>query len=173
MFNTIAFNRAPFNRYVAGGESFMPSGAAYAETEAIGAIRLIKRMDGSTEAVAVAAAAAGLLSRMSAQAEAEAAALADYIRKRYFFGHADAVAEASALSLYGKGTDVLELEIDLHAGDDLVIDTERMTMLINSRNAIYALSDDSTFFNLQKGDYITITGTGVATITLLWKDRWL
>ena len=47
MFNTIAFNRAPFNRYVAGGESFMPSGAAYAETEAIGAIRLIKRMDGS------------------------------------------------------------------------------------------------------------------------------
>lgn len=64
-------------------------------------------------------------------------------------------------------------EITIPAGAEIAIDTENMTLTIDGVNAIFALTDESRFFNLAKGDTLEIEGSGQATITLQWKDRWL
>ena len=57
-------------------------------------------------------------------------------------------------------------------GDELIIDTDNMTVTINGENAIMYLADSSTFFTLSAADIIRYEGTGTADIRLLWKDRW-
>lgn len=171
MFGHIYFNQGAFNREASSISGWTGNAQAIATAEAN--LRLIKYMSGAANAVANAVAEAGTIHYMTASANAEATGTATPIRKRYMTGTADAVATGVAVSLYGIGTDYLALELNVHAGDDIIIDTERMTLMVNSQNAIYMLSDDSTFFDLEKDDYITVSGNGTATVTLLWKDRWL
>lgn len=171
MFGHIYFNQGAFNREAITVSGW--TGNTQANAEATANLRLTKYMSGRADAVATATAAPGTIHYMTATANAEATATAIPTRERYMSGVANAVAEGVAVSLYGIGTDFLSLEVDIHAGDDIIIDTERMTLMVNSLNAIYMLSDDSTFFNLEKDDYITVSGNGTATVTLLWKDRWL
>lgn len=171
MFGHIAFNRGPFNRQENNGSSWSGSAQAVSAAEAI--LRITKYMGGNANAVSSGLAYAGIIHYMVGLGEAIATGVAVPIRKRYFSGHADAVAAGKAVGLYQIGTDFIALDINLREGDDLIIDTERMTLIINNENAIYTLSDDSTFFNLAKGDFVTVSGNGTATITLLWKDRWL
>lgn len=172
MFGHISFNRGAFNRTTEG------SGASWkGQTEAIstaeGELRLTKMMAGAADAVSSAAATASNLHYVDGVGDAVAESISDWIRVRYFSGQADAISEASAVGVYQMGADYLAFTVNLKAGDDLIIDTERMTILRNNQNFIYALDDNSTFFDLAKGDYITVTGNGTATVTLLWKDRWL
>lgn len=171
MFGHIYFNQGAFNREASSISGWTGNAQAIATAEAN--LRLTKYMSGAANAVANAVAEAGTIHYMTASANAEATGTATPIRKRYMTGTADAVATGVAVSLYGIGTDYLALELNVHAGDDIIIDTERMTLMVNSQNAIYMLSDDSTFFDLEKDDYITVSGNGTATVTLLWKDRWL
>ena len=172
MFGQISFNRGAFNR-TSEGAAFSWTGNAQAVAEAEADLRLTKRMSGAADAVATAMATASNIHYMSGVADALATALSDWIRKVYLGGQADAVATGSAVGVYQMGADYLAFTVNLTAGDDLIIDTERMTILRNNQNFIYALDDNSTFFDLAKGDYITVTGDGTATVTLLWKDRWL
>lgn len=172
MFGQISFNRGAFNRAAESTTtSWMGSAQAVAEAEA--GLRLTKRMSGEGNAVATATATASNIHYQIGTADAVATAISEWIRRRGLDGHADAIATGSAVGVYQMGADYLAFDISLNAGDDLIIDTERMTILRNNQNFIYALDDYSTFFDLAKGDYITIAGDGTATVTLLWKDRWL
>lgn len=172
MFGHISFNRGAFNR-AAESSATSWAGSARATAEAAGELRLTKRMSGDAEALAAAIATASNIHYQEGVADAIAEAESDWIRLRGLEGYADAIATGSAVGVYQMGADYLAFEISLNAGDDLIIDTERMTILRNNQNFIYALDDYSTFFNLEKGDYITVAGDGTATVTLLWKDRWL
>ena len=172
MFGHIPYNREAFNR-TSESESIAWKGAAEAVAIAEGELRLTKRMDGEAAAVAAATATASNVHYVEGAADAKATASSDWIRKVYMGGHAEAVSSASAVGLYQMGADYLGFAVDLNAGDDLVIDTERMTVLRNSQNFIYALDDTSTFFDIGKGDIITVSGSGTATVSVLWKDRWL
>ena len=80
------------------------------------------------------------------------------------------VATGQVRSIY-KALDLSAITIP--AGSEVRIDTERMTVMIDGINAIYALSDESRFFDLAKGDTLEINGSGQASITIVWKDRWL
>ena len=172
MYGHLSFNRSAFNRQL-DSTDFNWTGIADAVAIGEAELRLTKNMSAQADALATGIAEASNVHYMSAHGDAVASIQADWIRPHYMSGHADAVSSAVAGSIYAVGTDFLALEVSLHAGDDLIIDTERMTMLLNNQNAIYLLSDDSTFFELAKGDYISVSGSGTATVTLLWKDRWL
>lgn len=172
MFGQISFNRGTFNRSSeSSSSSWIGNVQAVAEAEAT--LRLTKYMSGEGDAVSEAIANAGNIHNSTGSAEAVATATSGIIRARGFDGHADAVSTASAIGVYQMGADYLSFAVNLNAGDSLVIDTERMTILRNNQNFIYALEDSSTFFDIAKGDYITVAGDGTATVTLLWKDRWL
>ena len=172
MFGHVSFNRGAFNR-TTDSENTSWIGSAEAVSSATGELRLKKNMSGAAEAVSAASANASSKHYMSGVGNAVSTGVSDWIRKIYLSGQADAVATASAVGLYQMGADYLAFDVQLKAGDDLIIDTERMTILRNNQNFIYALDDNSTFFNLAKTDYITVTGNGTASVTLLWKDRWL
>lgn len=172
MYGHISFNRSAFNR-TQENESTTWSGSAEAAASAEGILRLTKTVMVLAEALSSGEGYAGLISAMVGSADALATALSDWIRKVYLIGKADALSTGIAVGVYQMGTDSLVLEVDLRAGDELIIDTERMTAYLNNQNYVGKLSDDSTFFNLAKDDYITVSGNGTATVTLLWKDRWL
>lgn len=60
------------------------------------------------------------------------------------------------------------------AGDELIIDTEHMTVTLNGANIIDRVSDDSAFFKLQPGrERYYRRGRHDADVKILWKDRWL
>lgn len=173
MFGRTDFNRGPFNRIENAGD-FVWSSIVNAVASASGVLRLT--IYEVTKAQGIATAKASLTGTFSTEgrADAVATATADYIRKRFLSSKAEAIATGTAGTLYILGNEFLILEgLDLEIGDELEIDTERMTLMINNQNAIYALSDDSTFFNLNAGDLVAIEGSGTATVTFLWKDRWL
>ena len=173
MFNLIGFNRSPFNR-TGEAETIIWRGSADAVSTAGATANVHSELTIRGDAVATAVAEQLTSTPMDGSAAAVAGASVDWVRKRYFGLAANAVATAVITGLYVIGEDVLDLSsIEIPGGSELVIDTDRMTVTIDSRNAIYALSDDSTFFNLSNGDIITISGTGTASVALLWKDRWL
>ena len=75
------------------------------------------------------------------------------------------------------GTDQLELAgLVLRPGDEVVIDTDKMTVTVNGQNALKYLSADSDFFQIAPGDNtltFTAQGGNKADVFILWKDRWL
>ena len=76
-------------------------------------------------------------------------------------------------STYGSVTMVIE-GVNMVAGDELIIDTEHMTVTLNGANIIDRVSDDSAFFKLQPGENdIIVEGGTTADVKILWKDRWL
>lgn len=82
-----------------------------------------------------------------------------------------ATGEAGGLAkLISKGLDLTAMTVS--SGDIIVIDTDRMTVLHDNVNAVCDLADGSKWFWLGPEDEITIAGTGSATVTVLWKDRW-
>ena len=173
MFGSTAFNRGAFNRST-GSEDFVWVGSAAAAAASDAILTITNHAGGRADAIASATAAINAEYSVAGVAAGEAGTDADQIRRRYMSAQADAIGTASAGGLYLLGTETLRLEgITLQAGDDVEIDTERMTLLINGANGIPYLTDDSTFFMLSKGDVLSILGTGTATVKLLWKDRWL
>ena len=67
--------------------------------------------------------------------------------------------------------------INLAPEQELVIDTDKMTVEINGQNKIMYLTSDSDFFKLKPGENIIQYTDNVASRNLqtkvLWKDRWL
>jgi len=110
-------------------------------------------------------------------AEIEMIAHANSIRFKFMASHADMLMEAIALGYRTYGTKQIELQnIQLHIGDEIIINTDDMTVTINGQNAVSYLTDDSDFFKLKPGEnFISINGsTGAVTDAyIIWKDRWL
>lgn len=66
------------------------------------------------------------------------------------------------------------LGVNMVPGDELVIDTEHMTVTLNGENIIDRVSDDAVFFKLMSGiNDITVEGGTTADVRIVWKDRWL
>ena len=142
------FNRSAYNRTSFNRSSsivFEWLATANAETDASAAVKIIRHLNGAVEAVAE---ARGVIIRVvlpSAIAEAESSSVGDYIPG-----------------------------LTMTAGDELIIDTEHMTITLNGANVIDLLSDDSEFFKLKPGENdIIVEGGTTADIKVLWKDRWL
>ena len=108
-------------------------------------------------------------------AEAVAEAIGDYIRTLFFEGDAIAEANASGTGVSTYGQEVMVVEgVNMVAGDELIIDTEHMTVTLNGVNIVDRVSDSSVFFKLMSGvNDIIVEGGTTADIRILWKDRWL
>lgn len=173
MFNRTPFNRTAHNR--SASLTFRWSATVHGETESSGLISLEFRLNGSADAVSQGAATLVCVLLPSALAEAEAVALGDYIRTRFLetVAHAESEAHGTQVSVYELITIVLN-DLNMKAGDLLVIDTEHMTVTLNGINVVDKIPDDSGFFDLNSGDnQITISDAGKVDVTILWKDRWL
>lgn len=173
MYNRAPYNKTAFNRTTSIVFEWLAT--ANAETDTSAALKVIRYLGGSVEAIT---SAAGMFVRIllpSALAEAEAGSTGDYIRTLFFSALAEAVASAigAGVSTYGSVTMVIE-GVNMVAGDELVIDTEHMTVTLNGANIIDRVSDESTFFKLQPGENdIIVEGGTTADVKILWKDRWL
>ena len=99
------------------------------------------------------------------------------IRIKFLTSSVNMLMLASALGYRTYGTKELEFEnIELKAGDEVIINTDDMTVTINGQNATVFLSADSDFFKLKPGEnIISISGSdgAVGDAYIIWKDRWL
>lgn len=89
-----------------------------------------------------------------------------------------AISEMSAKSADIYGIDIISLpDLVLKPGQELIIDTDNMTVTLDGQNAIHLLSDDSVFFFLAQGEdlitYADNSGSRQANLKVMWKDRWL
>lgn len=155
MYNRTPYNKTTYNRTTSIVFEWLAT--ANAETDTSATLKIIRYLDGSAAAVAT---ASGVFVRVllpSALAEAEAVA----------------TASGTGVSTYGSVTMVIE-GVNMVAGDELIIDTEHMTVTLNGANIIDRVSDDSAFFKLQPGENdIIVEGGTTADVKILWKDRWL
>ena len=101
--------------------------------------------------------------------------MGDYIRTRFFAAVAEAVTTASGTGVSTYGQEVLTVAgVNMVAGDELIIDTEHMTVTLNGVNIVDRVSDASVFFKLMSGvNDLIVEGGTTADIKILWKDRWL
>lgn len=172
------FNRTPYNRSTYNRKStftFEWLATAYAEAGYTATLLLKRHFDGTVEASTT---AGGIFVRVllpSAVAEAVSAAAGVFIRTKFFTAETEAISAASGygVSTYGSVTMVIE-GVNMVAGDELVIDTEHMTVTLNGENIVDKITDASAFFKLKAGENeITVEGGSTADIKVLWKDRWL
>ena len=100
-----------------------------------------------------------------------------FIRIKFVDSTINMLMLATALGYKTYGTKELELQnINLVAGDEVVINTDDMTVTINGQNATMFLTADSNFFKLKPGEnLISVDGAGksIADAYIIWKDRWL
>lgn len=167
------YNRTAYNRTLSIVFEWLATANAEADTSAT--LRIIRYMGGSAVAVSTASGEYVRVFLPSALAEAEAGSIGDYIRTLFFSALAEAIATATGagVSTYGSVTLVIE-GVNMVAGDELIIDTEHMTVTLNGANIIDRVSDDSAFFKLQPGENdIIVEGGTTADVKILWKDRWL
>ena len=65
----------------------------------------------------------------------------------------------------------------LAPGDELIINTDEMTVTINGQNGMRYFSMDSDFFKLLSGEnkivYSDCSGSRDVLVDIIWKDRWL
>ena len=153
MYNRTPYNKTTYNRTTSIVFEWLAT--ANAETDTSATLKIIRYLDGTAAAVAT---ASGVFVRVllpSALAEAVA------------------TASGTGVSTYGSVTMVIE-GVNMVAGDELIIDTEHMTVTLNGANIIDRVSDDSAFFKLQPGENdIIVEGGTTADVKILWKDRWL
>lgn len=173
MFNLTPYNRAPYNRKARF--VFEWTATANAETTSGGAVLVIRYLLGSAEAETT---SSGELVRVvlpSGTAEAVTEAVGDYIRTRFFSAVAEAESNASGTGVSTYGQEVMTVAgVNMLPGDELIIDTEHMTVTLNGVNIVDKVSDASVFFKLKDGiNDIIVEGGTTADIKILWKDRWL
>lgn len=173
MYNRAPYNRTAYNRTLSIVFEWLTTANAEADTSAT--LRIVRYMGGSAVAVSSASGEYVRAFLPSALAEAEAGSIGDYIRTLFFSALAEAIATATGagVSTYGSVTLVIE-GVNMVAGDELIIDTEHMTVTLNGANIIDRVSDESAFFKLQPGENdIIVEGGTTADVKILWKDRWL
>lgn len=172
------YNRAPYNRERYNRKStliFEWVASATAESGSSGGLLIVRRFEGEAEAVAAVSGELIKLVFFAGEATVESGSSGAYIRVLILDGEAEAESNAygSALSTYGQEVMILE-GVNMSPGDELVIDTEHMTVTLNGENVIDRVKDESIFFKLKEGaNDIIVEGGTMADIRILWKDRWL
>jgi hypothetical protein len=174
MYNRTHYNRQSYNRK--SRSEFEWTGTATAESRASGSLLIERHLAGNV-AEAVAEAFGEIIRRHLFEGFAEAAseAAGALVRVRFFSGTAVAEANASGAGVATYGQEVMTiLGVNMVPGDELVIDTEHMTVTLNGENIIDRVSDDAVFFKLMSGiNDITVEGGTTADVRIVWKDRWL
>ena len=174
MYNRIAFNRAGYNRADIG--EFIWSAEAFGQSGAAAYIVVTRRLVGSASAIADANGDIIRIFAMQGDISAESSATGQIIRIRSFNSAVEAIGYAKATGLVSYGTEILAFnnELILQPGDELIIDTDAMTVTLNGENAVAHVTDDSIFFKLAPGNStLNFAGGEQADIRILWKDRWL
>lgn len=180
--NRSPFNRTGFNRTAqttggAGGTALMKMRASAVPFQEINtplsSSRLI--MTGTGNALAEKRGSGVATLRISGYGKAQ-------VNKNGGVGLAELILSASANPMI-QGEAVINLRrsdgtwLVLAPGDELVINTEDMTVTLNSQNAIEYFSVDSDFFNLLTGEnkivYSDTSSIRNVLVDILWKDRWL
>jgi hypothetical protein len=91
---------------------------------------------------------------------------------------------ATSANLIVQGEAVINLRDDqsntwlaLAPGDELIINTDEMTITVNGQNGMRYFSMDSDFFKLLSGEnkivYSDRSGSRDVLVDIIWKDRWL
>ena len=174
MYKRTHYNRQSYNRK--SRSEFEWTGTATAESRASGSLLIERHLTGNV-AEAAAEAFGEIIRRHLFEGVAEAAseAAGALVRVRFFSGTAVAEANASGAGVATYGQEVMTiLGVNMVPGDELVIDTEHMTVTLNGENIIDRVSDDAVFFKLMSGiNDITVEGGTTADVRIVWKDRWL
>ena len=172
------YNRTPYNRQRYNRKStytFEWTALAEVESAAFGALLVERRLSGGADAETESSGRIirGVLFTALADAETDAGG---YVVRVVFFSAeatAEAFASGSGVSTYGQEAMTIE-GVNMVAGDELVIDTEHMTVTLNGENIIDRVSDASVFFKLTTGvNDIIVEGGTTADVRIVWKDRWL
>lgn len=175
MFNLSAFNQTPFNGVGYNGIPIYT--VASMHMTAVGSCYADKAMSAAAHLRANTLGRCIRFRPFDGKANMEMTAKGNLIRFKFGSSDIDMVMDASALGYRTYGTKQLELQnIDLHVGDEVIINTDDMTVTINGQNAVSFLSDDSDFFKLKPGEnFVLISGSAgaVADTYIIWKDRWL
>ena len=169
MYNRTPYNRAPYNRKARF--VFEWTATANVESGSGGAVLIIRYLSGASEAETGSSGEVVRVLLPSGASEAVTEAVGDYIRTRFFA----AVTTASGTGVSTYGQEVLTVAgVNMVAGDELIIDTEHMTVTLNGVNIVDRVSDASVFFKLMSGvNDLIVEGGTTADIKILWKDRWL
>ena len=173
MYNRTPYNRAPYNRKARF--VFEWTATANVESGSGGAVLIIRYLSGASEAETGSSGEVVRVLLPSGASEAVTEAVGDYIRTRFFAAVAEAVTTASGTGVSTYGQEVLTVAgVNMVAWDELIIDTEHMTVTLNGVNIVDRVSDASVFFKLMSGvNYLIVEGGTTADIKILWKDRWL
>ena len=179
MFNTQKFNLGKFNVSTSNVKSM--SGAVTVITDALGVMSVKKRLSGTSNTIGKTEPAA-MIRKVQLSAN-PIEVLTESSAKWYnrLLLHADTVevttgASAKAIEVYGVETISLP-DIVLKPGQELIIDTNEMTVTIDGENAIHLLSADSDFFALMQGEntitYSDNSNKRTAGLKVMWKNRWV
>ena len=179
MFNTQKFNTGKFN--IPSSDVASVSGNISATGGLTGTARVVYSASGRCDGVSSIekANAARIVKAECDMLHAKSGATCEYYNRVAVSGEPlEGVSgiEAKAVEVFGI-TFMRLSDIVLKPGQELVIDTENMTAVIDGENAIHLLSDDSEFFFLAQGSN-TITYSDRAAqrkinLKVMWKNRWL
>lgn len=176
MFNRQPFNLGSFNT-TASTTSLYMSGTAALSMGASVEIDAIYRVKGTAN---IEFGLAGSVANRVIMPEGEESSLVlgssgELTRIKKLSGQADMVITASSagyLTLEGE-----EIELDglvIEPGDELIIDTDNMTITLNGINVLSYITDSSSFFTILPGtNTLTVEAGTDAEFKVLWKDRWL
>lgn len=182
--NRRPFNRAGFNRLSqttqgAGGITLMKMKAApvTARRDIVALLNpASSKMTGTCKATNVkyAGGSAALIMSGSGKATKVIYASAGY-SEMIMSGSADSIVQGEAV--INLRDDQTGTWLSLSPGDELIINTEEMTVTINSQNGMRYFSTDSDFFSLLSGAntivYGDLAGSRKVSVDVIWKDRWL
>lgn len=172
MYNRGLYNRIGYNISLA---EFVWRSLAAAETVGEGTLLITRRLSGAAVGETSQTSALTKILFFGSHAAAETSVDGYYIRVRFFASQAKAEAftQAKSISKYEKETFTLPL-VNMVAGDELIIDTEAMTVMLNGTSIQSKIGDDAIFFKLKYGaNNITVSGGSTANIKIAHRGRWL
>lgn len=175
MFNRSSFNKTAFNKLTSVVSPVIYLGGTTRASVIAEALRLNLSFNiiGSSAGSSGAGGYFSIKLQFGAQTAAASEGLAEYIRGRYVSALITAISTAQAIQLSGYDEEIMSFTaLGMAPGDELVIDTENMTVLLNGENALNKLTDESAFFTIEKGTSIAVERQGTADVTIIWKDRW-
>jgi len=172
MFNRVEFNKTPFNRF---DLSFRWSGTGEVICETSGACHIYRSMSAIGDIKSEASAIKHIIRSVSGVADVICEAAGHYVRVRYFDGIAEVICSAQAGTLYKYALETFDIDsLDMVAGDQLIIDMDKMIVTLNGINVGAKVTDDAVFFKLKPGENeLTFKGNNSAQIKVEYGDRWL
>lgn len=176
--NRKPYNRSGFNRSsvvttnATGFASLKLRADPVFANRTISAVAIPARLSLSGTAIAT------VVKSASGNAAMKVNALAMSTRALYALPGAATMALKAAAEQSVQGESVIDLQgLVLEPGDEMVINTEDMTVTINGQNAMDYFTMDSEFFALLNGEntivYADENVSRTANLDIIWKDRWL